>query len=95
LVPTNPLDHDLLTKLDTKVDQIQADVTVLKNLSNVYVTRTDWVEHLKWNDDHETRIRNLEKETDDYPTVKRVVYSAVGFILLAVLSAIVYLVIKK
>ena len=30
LAQTNTSDHDLLTKLDTKVDQIQLDVTELK-----------------------------------------------------------------
>jgi len=44
LAQTNTGDHDLLTKLDTKVDQIQLDVTELKKQGTVYVTQTDHAE---------------------------------------------------
>lgn len=45
--------------------------------------------------DHEARLRTVEKEGEDHAIVKKVVYGAVSFILLAVLSAIVYLVLKS
>lgn len=53
-------DHDLLTKLDTKVDQIQADVTVLKNQDKNNITQTQHQDLCDKAEDHETRIRNNE-----------------------------------
>lgn len=60
IVPQNPLDHDLLTKLDAKVDQIQVDVTSLKNQTSFYVNRTEHLEVVRVQSDHETRTRSLE-----------------------------------
>ncbi len=61
IAPTNSLDHDLLQRLDTKVDQIQSDVTALKNQGSQYVNQTEHREVCKAQEDHEKRIRNLEK----------------------------------
>lgn len=61
LAPINPFDHDLLTRLDTKVDQIQLDVTTLKNQGTIYVTQTDHKVVCEIQDDHEKRIRDNEK----------------------------------
>ena len=55
-------DHDLLTKLDTKVDQIQLDVTELKKDRNVYVTQPELNELGKLVGDHEKRVRSLESQ---------------------------------
>lgn len=60
LAPINNGDHDLLTKLDTKVDQIQMDVTALKAQNSVYVTRTEHQEVVRIQADHEARIRIVE-----------------------------------
>jgi enoyl-CoA hydratase/carnithine racemase len=61
LASVNPLDHDLLTKLDAKVDQIQADVTILKAQGNSYVTQADHRIVCDKQEDHETRLRAVEK----------------------------------
>ena len=61
VIPANPLDHDLLTKLDAKVDQIQLDVTTLKNQGSNYVSQTEHTEVCKIQTDHETRLRRVEK----------------------------------
>lgn len=60
IVQVNSGDHDLLTKLDTKVDQIQIDVSTLKNQGLVYVTQTEHAEVCKEQADHETRLRVTE-----------------------------------
>ena len=61
VLPVNPMDHDLLTKLDAKVDQIQLDVTTLKNQGSNYVSQTEHTEVCKIQTDHETRLRRVEK----------------------------------
>lgn len=71
---------------------IKNDLTELKGS---YVTLTVFQEHLKTDEDHEARLRVIEKESEDHALVKKVVYGAVAFILIAVLSAIVYLVVGK
>ena len=45
--------------------------------------------------DHELRLRALEKTSDDFGLVKKIVYSAVGIILIAFFSAIIALTIKQ
>src|ERR1035437_5007879 len=63
IAPQNHQDHDLLTKLDTKVDQIQNDVTALKNRDTIYVTKVEHIEVVRIQADHETRTRILETAT--------------------------------
>ena len=60
IAPVKQDDHNLLIKLDVKVDQIQFDVTELKKQNNIYVTQTEHSEVVKIGSDHETRIRLLE-----------------------------------
>ena len=60
LVVSNSGDHDLLTKLDTKVDQIQVDITALKQNNSYYVTQDMHQEVVKVQADHEARIRIVE-----------------------------------
>jgi len=60
----NPLDHDLLTKLDTKVDQIQSDVTDLKKQGNQYITLTQHEEVVKCNEKQQVKIESLETFRD-------------------------------
>jgi len=100
-------DHDLLIELCTEVRGMREDIKALtQNLSSRVTSleqdkqaRSDSEKRYQLSDkihnDHETRIRTMEKESEDHILVKKVVYGAVGLILVAVLSAIVYLVIKQ
>jgi NADH dehydrogenase FAD-containing subunit len=54
-------DHDLIIQLNTKVDQIQADVTTLKTQDKNNITQEQHQALVTCNLDHETRIRNLEE----------------------------------
>lgn len=54
-------DHDLLIKLDTKVDQIQLDVTTLKNQETLYVNQTEHKVVCDKQGDHEIRLRVIER----------------------------------
>lgn len=74
------------------VDEIK---TGFKDLKNGYVTRIDFEEHLKTDEDHENRLRMLETSLNDISTVKKLVYGCVGLMLTLLISAIVYLVIPK
>ncbi len=76
-------DHDLLITMHEQIKGIKEDIKDLKDGTSAKLN------------DHETRLRANEKLVEDYPTVKKLVYGAVGIILVAVFSAIVYLVVKK
>ena len=95
LIPQNSGDHDLLTKLDTKVDQIQSDVSGLKKQNTNYVTQEDYNRHLKADEDHEARIRKMENVVSDVATIKKLVYGVVALILTLVATAVIYLVVIK
>ena len=75
-------DHDLLIELKTKLDGLINDVKTLNDGTSKQIN------------DHETRIRTMEKDSEDLANIKRIVYGSVGIILVAVFSAIIYLVIK-
>ena len=64
IIPNNPLDHDLLQRLDTKVDQIQSDVTDLKKQGNQYITLTQHEEVVKCNEKQQVKIESLETFRD-------------------------------
>lgn len=74
-----------IDKLDFKLD----------GMNNNYVTRIDFDEHIKVDDDHEKRIRELETISQDLANIKKIVYGAVSLILMIVFSAIIYLAITK
>lgn len=76
-------DHDLLITLNSKVGDLIKAFEELKEGSNKRV------------DDHEARIRVLEKESEDHILVKKVVYGAITTTLLTVLGSLLYLVIKR
>ena len=57
-------DHDLITKLDTKVDQIQSDLTDLKKQNSGYVTQTDHSEVVRIQRIHENEIKELQTFKD-------------------------------
>jgi hypothetical protein len=75
------------------------------------ITRTEFAEHLRVDDDHEQRIRVIEKASEealqrtggidklvskeDFAPIKKLVYSAVGLTLLLVGTEIIYLVLRK
>lgn len=77
-------DHDLLTKLDTKVDQIQADVTVLKNQDKQNITQVQHQDLCSKTDDHEGRLRLLEQATTRILT-----WGTAGVLALGVLEFII------
>lgn len=76
-------DHDLLITLNSKVGDLIKAFEELKEGSNKRV------------DDHEARIRVLEKESEDHILIKKVVYGAITTTLLTVLGSLLYLVIKR
>ena len=91
LVPHNSGDHDFLltfsSEVKTKLDVIDNKIQMLTDGTAMKIN------------DHETRLRTLEKEFEsestDHALVKKVVYGAVAMILLSVMSAIIYLVVHK
>jgi hypothetical protein len=64
IIPTNSGDHDLLTKLDTKVDQIQLDVTELKSKMPIYVTQSEHQEVVRVQRLHDDDIEALKSFRD-------------------------------
>lgn len=76
-------DHDLIIKLGVKMDSIKEDIRILNDSTANKIN------------DHEARMRTLEKESEDYVIVKKVVYGAVGLVLTTVLGAIIYLVVSR
>ena len=86
-VSYNPEDHQLLlnldknfVRLDTKVDQIQTDVTDLKKQGTIYVTQPEHSEIVKVCNDHETRIRGNEKDITKIMTWGSALILLVGII---------------
>ena len=92
-------DHDLVQRIDTKVDAIIVTIAKLEAAQNVYVTKSEHLEvHAevaRIQADHETRTRVLEDNMSDLNVIKRLVYGCVGTILILVLTAIVYLVVQR
>jgi hypothetical protein len=80
IVQTNTGDHDLLQRLDTKVDLIQSDITELKKQNTVYVNQTEHNEVVKIQVDHEQRIRNLETSNTRILTWGSMAIIAVGIL---------------
>lgn len=76
-------DHDLLIELKTTLAGVKQDIKGLADGTNKTVS------------DHETRIRAVESISEDFAIVKKVVYGAVGLILVAVVSSVIYLVVQK
>jgi len=84
LIPINAGDHDLLTKLDAKVDQIQSDVTELKKQGSIYVTQSEHAELIK-------KVEKNEKNINELQTTKntQTVLLTIGCALLTLLSSLV------
>lgn len=64
--PMRQSDHDLLVSIHTKVERVIVDVKELNQnigsrLSVVEATKVDRIEWVKGQEDHERRIRNLER----------------------------------
>ena len=83
IIQTNTGDHDLLTKLDSKVDQIQLDVTMLKNQGNLYVTQEQHKEVVRQSADHETRLRLTEKSITQIAT-----WGTAGIVVVGILETL-------
>lgn len=95
-------------KLDRSISEINSK---LDTMQLGFVTRSEFADHIKIDDDHENRIRVIEKAAEEalqrtsiFPTlvtkeefapVKKVVYGEVAIILTLVITAVVYLVINK
>lgn len=86
-----------------EIKEILKDTNIkIENIGSSFVSHAEFAEHLKADADHETRIRTIEANSDDFAIIKdniallkRIVYGAIALILTAVLSAIIYLVIKN
>ena len=76
-------DHDLLTKLDTKVDQIQSDVLELRKDRNIYVNQAEHNEIVKQCGDHEKRLRTLESSVTRILT-----WGSIAIVLVGILETI-------
>lgn len=93
-IKTMKNDHDNIVTL-------MGDVKYLKeSQEGFHIEMRKSMDDLKNNykgqlDDHEKRIRGLEGSIKDLPVITKLVYGAVSLILVAVLSALIYLVIKK
>ena len=71
-------DHDLLTKLDTKVDNLQTSVD---SLSKSYVPMTTHEELAKCTSDHETRVRILEQSMWKWVGVSSTIATGISVII--------------
>ncbi len=76
-------------------DDIKDIKISMKEIGTRFVTTTEFAEHIKADEDHETRIRALEDIVPDFKTVRKLVFGCVTVILLAVISALVYLVVNR
>ena len=76
-------DHDILIELRTKMVDLADDIKDLKDGTSTQIEK------------HEAAIVMIKDEISDLPLIRKLNYGAVGFILIAVLSAVVYLVIHK
>lgn len=87
-------DHDALTTLVADVKNIK------ESQDKFHVEMKDTLKRIEDGygiqlTNHENRIITLEIAANEQKTVKKIVYGCVSFILLAVLSAITYLVVHK
>lgn len=97
----------LTAKVDGKFDAVMAKIEAGDRESlNLYRLQESELAHLRHaTDDNSKRIANVAQESEtainllaekvaDFPTVRRLVYSAVGLILMLVITALVALVIR-
>lgn len=85
--------------VNVNIEFIKKDITeikeTLKTQGNSFVGLEEWKIHLTRDEDHETRIRIVERITEGVPLIQRLVYGGVALILVSVVTAIIYLVIKR
>lgn len=74
-------DHDLIIQINTKLGQIQEDVTLLKNQDKQNVTQEQHQAVCTKADDHEVRIRSNETNI-----TKIMTYGTAGVILLGIIE---------
>lgn len=81
------------------ISYIKSDIKEIKDsvkeLTSQYVTQLVFNDHLKADEDHEKRLRIIEKEAENNALVKKIVYGLVALILVSVIGAILALVIIK
>lgn len=86
LAPVHSGDHDLLITLVAKVDGVKEDIRVLNDGTSAKIS------------DHETRLRALEKiqesSSGTMSITTKIVFGAVGIVLTAVMSGLVFLVVR-
>lgn len=83
-----------LSYIRRDIDQIRTDLTknsqevkgAIDELRNAYVTRQDYNEHLKADEDHENRIRIIEKNMWRQIGVSSILSSVGGAVLVAALQ---------
>lgn len=73
-------DRDSISRLEFKQERLIDD---LHDLKNAFI-----------NSDHERRLREVEKQVDDFQLVKKIVYVFIGMILIAFVGALIALIIK-
>lgn len=87
-IPAHTLaDHDLLQRVDTKVDGLIKDIKEIKDGTTTQLS------------DHETRLRSIEKSQESQSgtmsLTNKIVFGACAIVLTAVLSGLIFLVIRK
>lgn len=83
-----------LSYIRRDIDQIRTDLTknsqevkgAIDELRNAYVTRTDFSEHEKKDEDHETRIRTIEKTLWKYVGASSVISAIASASLVALVQ---------
>lgn len=77
-------DHDLIQRVDQKVDAIQADVSELKKSRDFYVTQSEHSDLTKLVADHEIRVR---KNTNDITKIQT--WGAALIVLVGIAEALI------
>lgn len=67
----------------------------IRKQTDSFASRSDMLEIIKTTEDHEKRLRVIEETSQDALLVKRLVFGCVTIILMAVVTALVYLVVHK
>lgn len=108
LIPSmNEATNVHLAYIRRDIDEIKS---TLSTLTSGYVTRIDFDEHLKTDEDHESRLRMLEKSYEgiqnikstisnlalraDVELIKKILFGGVATVLLGALAQVLFLIYK-
>lgn len=94
LADANAVNNTNMAVMGSDIARIKEDIKEIKDLSKSAVSIHDYTEHLKADEDHERRIRQLESDKETLFLLKRIVFGAAGMILVAVITSVIYLVVK-